>query len=178
MNRHKRRFTEGLVDTDIILQELAVTSGQTIVDVGCGTGYMALLFAKEVGPAGQVFALDINDIYVRELEERCKGLNVRAQTCDMSGALPLDAASVDTMYISTVIHSRTSGQVQAFVAEAQRVLKPNGILAVVELAKHDTPFGPPLQQRYSPEELRAAIGLTPVTVIPVAEHFYMQLFRN
>lgn len=178
MTQHRKRFTEGMLDTDIILTELDVRSGQTVVDAGCGTGYMSILFAKETGPTGQVYALDINQAYITELRAQYREPNFRAQVCDMSDALPLDAASVDTIYVSTVIHSRTREQLQAFVAEAQRTLKPGGTLAVVELAKHDTPFGPPLKQRYSPEELQAAIGFSPVKTVPVAEHFYMQLFRN
>jgi len=59
-----------------------------------------------------------------------------------------------------------------------RLLKPNGVLAIVEIDKKETSFGHPLNIRFSPEELKKIIPLTPLNTIQVAEHFYMQMFTN
>jgi len=65
---------------------------------------------------------------------------------------------------------------EGFVREAKRLLKPSGTLAIVEIKKQDTPFGPPLDVRFSPEELKQAISLTPTRLIDIGQFFYMQIF--
>ena len=80
--------------------------------------------------------------------------------------------------MSNVFHGFTEHQVRRFCSEAMRLLKPSARLAVVEIHKRDTPFGPPLDIRFSPEELRQAVTLAPLATVEVGEHFYMQLFEN
>jgi len=67
---------------------------------------------------------------------------------------------------------------QGFVREAKRLLKPDARLAIVEIEKRETPFGPPLHLRYSPQELIEAISMPPERAVPVGDHFYMQTFRR
>ena len=65
-----------------------------------------------------------------------------------------------------------------FQKEIERLLKPEATLAILEMKKEDTPFGPPLNLRYSPEELKQMIKLFPKTTIEIGQYFYMQLFEN
>jgi ubiquinone/menaquinone biosynthesis C-methylase UbiE len=53
-----KKFSEGLLDDEIILKNLKITLGQTILDAGCGNGYMAKKFSVLVGNAGKIYALD------------------------------------------------------------------------------------------------------------------------
>jgi len=67
---------------------------------------------------------------------------------------------------------------QGLVNEVKRLLKPKGKLAIIEIKKEETPFGPPLEIRLSPEELKQTINLTPILLIDVAQFFYMQIFEK
>ncbi len=67
---------------------------------------------------------------------------------------------------------------QGFIRETKRLLKPEALLAIVEIEKKETPFGPSMELRRSPEELKEAIPLVPVDTVQVGDHFYMQVFRN
>lgn len=67
---------------------------------------------------------------------------------------------------------------QGFIAEVLRILKPGGRLAIVEIEKKETPFGPPLESRWSAEELKKIVPMDPVITVPVAKHFYLQVFRK
>lgn len=174
---HKKRFTEGMLDNDLILQELNIASGQTVVDAGCGNGYMTMLFSEQVGESGKVYALDVNTHSIDTLRDRTAGKNIAPIACDISKSIPVASSSVDLVYMSTVIHSQSKTQLNGVVQEVQRLLCPGGLLAIVEIAKHDTLFGPPLKQRYSPEELQEAIPLFPIKTVTVAEHFYLQVFQ-
>lgn len=44
--------------------------------------------------------------------------------------------------------------------------------------KEETPFGPPLDIRFSPDELKEVITLKSKSLVEVGEYFYMQTFKN
>jgi hypothetical protein len=69
-------------------------------------------------------------------------------------------------------------QLHAFLDQAKNMLRPGGMLAVVEIEKKETSFGPPLNRRFSPEELKCIVPMSPLNTIQVGEHFYLQLFQN
>jgi ubiquinone/menaquinone biosynthesis C-methylase UbiE len=76
------------------------------------------------------------------------------------------------------MHGFSSDQRQGFLHEADRVVKPGGVLAIVEIVKAETPFGPPMAIRLSPEELIQTVGWTPKVCVTVGEYFYMQTFEK
>ena len=175
---HRRRFTDGMLDNERILRELALGPGQVAVDAGCGNGYMTMLFSEAVGKQGRVFALDLHiDVFLTTFPGTIPA-NVEPVECDMAVRMPLADGSADLVYTATVVHSLRHEAVPGFSREIGRILRPGGTLAVVEFAKHETAFGPPLWQRYAPEDLQRAFPFVPVGTVPVAEHFYLQLFRR
>jgi ubiquinone/menaquinone biosynthesis C-methylase UbiE len=139
---------------------------------------MTKLFAKAVGPAGKVYALDTDSQAISILRHQTRGTNIETIMGDISQETVIEASSLDMIYIATVLHSFTRQQLQEFIREVKRLLKPDGVLAVVEIVKQETPFGPPLSMRYSPEELKALVPLKAENTVAVAEHFYMQVFRH
>lgn len=177
-HRHRRRFTEGLLDEERILESLKMAPGQTILDAGCGNGYMSRVFSKEVGRSGKVYALDPDRYYIDLLASQTKGTNIEAMAGDITKPTRFGDSSVDLIYISTVIHGFSRVQMQGFLTEAKRLLAPGGRLAIVEIEKRETPFGPPVEFRYSPEDLKEIVPLAPLDTVQVGEHFYMQVFRN
>jgi ubiquinone/menaquinone biosynthesis C-methylase UbiE len=176
MARHTKRFTEGMLDTREIMRKLEVRPGQTIVDAGCGNGYMSMLFSEAVGPEGLVYALDVNAQFIKEIREEITADTIRPMVADISQSTPLPDGCANVVYTATVLHSVGRERIQGVADEVRRLLTPGGLFGVVEIAKHATQFGPPQAQRYAPEELRAALPFTPVSLTYVAEHFYLQVF--
>ena len=170
------KFSEGRLDEELILAALNIKPGQTILDAGCGTGYMSRVFSDRVTSSGKVYAIDKDRHFVRLISEEAKGSNIKALEGDMTGPVPIPELSVDVVYASTVVWLLSPPQLSGFVEEVTRILRPGGLLAIVEMDKKETPFGPPVEQRYSPEELQARIALTPRAAIKVGEHYYMQVF--
>ena len=175
---HVRKFSEGLLDNRLILETLGVRPGWAILDAGCGNGYMSKVFARAVGPEGRVYALDKDRQFIRALDAEARGTNIQAMLGDVTGAVPLPDACLDLVYASTMVHVMTPSQLKLFAREAARLLKPGGWLAIVEIEKRELAFGPPVRQKYSPQELKEVIGLEPSDMVMVAEHFYLQVFRN
>ncbi len=177
-HQHRGKFTEGLLNNDVILKTLDIKAGQTIIDAGCGNGYMSKLFSQSVSCSGKVFAIDPDKYFIKILKNETRQTNIEAIEADITRRTEFKQSSVDIIYISTVIHGFSKKQMQGFLREAVRLLKSNGTLAIVEIEKKETPFGPPMEIRFSPEELKEIVPLVPANTIQAGEHFYMQIFHN
>jgi len=177
-HHHGGKFSEGLLNKELILDTLNIQPGQTILDAGCGNAYMSKAFSSKLGQSGKVYAMDHDKYQVELISKEAQGTNIEAIEGDITKPSHIDPSSVDLIYISTVLHGFAKRQVQAFLEEVKRILKPNGVLAIVEIEKKETPFGPPLNMRFSPEELKAIVPMASLSTIRVGEHFYMQLFRK
>jgi len=175
---HKGNTTENLINKEIILKELNILPGQTIMDVGCGNGYMSKEFSRLVQQSGKVFALDRAKEAIAQLKKETTGTNIEPMEADITEKTPAGDKSVDLIYLSTVFHIFSKEQIDGFQKEVKRLLKPNGKLAIVEIQKENTPFGPPLKMRFSPEELKEIIELEPISLVQAGHYFYMQLFEN
>jgi ubiquinone/menaquinone biosynthesis C-methylase UbiE len=177
-HHYRRKFTEGLLDNDLILKVLDIQPGQAILDVGCGTGYMSKLFSVAVTQFGKVYAFDPDKYFIKILKKETQGTNIAAIEGDITKPTQFKQASIDLIYISMVIHCFSKKQMQSFLREAKRLLKLDAKLSIVEIEKTETPFGPPLESRYSEEELKEIVPLSAVNTVQVGEHFYMYLFQN
>jgi len=177
-HHHKGRSSERHLNRDIVLKELNIRSGQTILDAGCGSGYMSKEFSKILNNTGKVYALDPDKAAIEMLKKETKGTNIEPIVGDITKKTKIEDSSVDLIYLSTVFHGFSEGEIDGFQKEVKRLLKPNAVLAIVEFKKVETPFGPPLEIRYSPEELKKTITLTPNFFVEVEEYFYVMAFEN
>ena len=139
---------------------------------------MAKEFSKILNNTGKVYALDPDTEAIETLKQETKGTNIEPVEADITKTTPIEGLSIDLIYLSTVLHSFSEDQITNFLVEAKRLLKPNARLAIIEIQKQDTPFGPPLDIRFSPEELKEIINLTPKALVEVGQYFYMQIFEN
>ena len=177
-HHHQGKSSESLLDKTVVLHHLGIVPGQTILDAGCGNGYMSKEFSRLLDNTGKAYALDPDEIAVAALREETEGTNILAMAGDITTVTPLPSSAFDLIYLSMVFHGFSSAQIKGFEVEVDRLLKPHGILAIVEIAKRDTPLGPPLSKRFSPEELKQTLQWTPRATVDVGEHCYMQLFEK
>ncbi len=118
-----------------IVAAAGAKAGMTVADVGAGTGFMAMLFAKQVGPNGRVIAADISKPFVAAIAERAKKEGVANLTTvvgtQTETGLPADSA--DIVFTSDVYHHFE--QVAATLASIKRALKPGGRFIVVDFER-------------------------------------------
>jgi ubiquinone/menaquinone biosynthesis C-methylase UbiE len=177
-HHHKGKSSESLLNKEVILKELDIGPGQTILDAGCGNGYMSKEFSRLVENNGKVYALDPDDNAIEILAGETKDTNITPILGDITKITALKNSSIDLIYLSTVLHGFSKNQMDGFQEEIKRILKPNGFLAIVEIKKEPTPFGPPLDIRFSPQELKEIITLAPKKTVEVGQYFYMQIFEK
>jgi len=110
--------------------------GDRAVDVCCGTGDLALLLAKRVGPGGAVLGVDFSEEMLRIARRRAAAAGL-ARICRFAEgdaeALALRDATFDVATVGFGIRNVRSPE--AALRELRRVLRPGGRLAVLEFSR-------------------------------------------
>ena len=143
-----RRHSE---DPEEIWIRVGLASGETVVDIGAGTGYFALPAARRVGRSGAVYAVDRSADLVEFVGERAARESLPQLTAVRSTvrSIPLPARIADVVLLANVLHDVP----ESTVAEAVRVLKSNGCLVNVDWKPGEGLHGgPPDDIRLSPED--------------------------
>lgn len=106
------------------------TTGENIIDVGCGPGLLAHSLATAVGPTGAVACVDSSAAMIGLAQHRCKDLpNVSCIEADVA-KLPFDAASADVLTCMQLL--LYVADIKETLAEMYRVLVPGGRLYIME----------------------------------------------
>jgi len=110
-----------------------IMPGMRILEVGPGNGTYTLGSARQVGPKGEIVAIDIEPKMIDRVQHRIEAegiTNITARVADVYD-LPFEDGSFDLVYMITVINEIPN--IPAALAEFQRVLKPSGKLVFSEL---------------------------------------------
>jgi ubiquinone/menaquinone biosynthesis C-methylase UbiE len=138
---------------DEVMKALALRPGEVVADIGSGSGYFTVRFARAVGDAGRVYAVDVSPEMVRHLNRRVRdaGLrNVASVLADPDDPL-LPDASVDRFVIVDTWH-HVEDQAK-YLRLLKRMLKPGGQVVHIDFQKRELPIGPPLAMKIAREDL-------------------------
>ncbi len=111
------------------LEALRPAEGWRLLEAGSGAGDVARSLAVELGPAGEVIALDYSAATIAAAIERHDGSNVRYTTGDVS-AIDLPADSVDGVWCERVLQHVDDADLA--IAELVRVTRPGGRLCLID----------------------------------------------
>jgi len=132
----------------LVLKHLNLHPGETLLDIGAGTGYFSIPAAAELIPYGRVIAADISDEMLGALKERAKGEpgEIECLLTDID-RVPLEAAIADAVLLAFVFYEMPDGL--RWLREVRRLLKEGGRVAIVEWDTVPSPGGPPQEERLS-----------------------------
>jgi len=175
---------EGVLDPHLVLEEMGVVPGAVVLDAGCGEGRFSIPAASMVGGEGKVYALDTSEERIESLSRaaRDQGLaQIETFVADATERIPLPADSVDVCLMANVFHDLVEdGAVKGNLSEVRRVLKPGGVLAIVDFKKNvQRPPGPALSRRLDPVEVERVVrqyGLHRERGTEVGPYHYLILF--
>jgi ubiquinone/menaquinone biosynthesis C-methylase UbiE len=159
----RRLFPEEALKTALITQA-HIQCGQSVLDVGCGTGTLTLLI-KRIHPNAAVYGLDVDpqvlDIARRKAEQAGATVVLQQGTATR---LPYPDESFDRVFASLMLHHLTREDKRRALAEAFRVLKPGGELHVADFGKpHGTAMWLiSLLVRWAEEVHDNILGLLPI----------------
>jgi len=111
-----------------VLQEAKIQHGFSVLDFGCGPGGYIMPLVELVGPSGQIYALDIHPLAIRDIKkitERNGIQNIVTIESDCSTGLPDN--SVDTVLLYDVFHDLA--RPHDVLRELHRILKAQGTLS-------------------------------------------------
>lgn len=124
------------------LELLAPQDGETVLEVGFGTGHALLELSRAVGPGGQVHGVDISAgmlAVTRDLLQREAAAAPIRLTLGDGRALPYAAGCFEAVFLSFTLELFSPAEIPTVLAEARRALRPDGRLGVVSLALTDPP---------------------------------------
>ena len=138
-----------------VIAELKLKAGQTVADVGAGTGYFSVRLAKSPA-APKVYASDIEPAMVGYLRQRAakEGIAnmIAVQAAADSPNLP---GPVDVVLIVDTYHHIANRE--TYFRKLASSLKPGGRVAIIDF-KPDSPDGPPKEFRFPPERFKSEMA--------------------
>ena len=125
------RLRKWLMNPVKTLQGADIRPGQTVLEVGCGTGFFTIPAAKMLGDEGRLVAMDALSDYIKVVSKKVQSADLKNVSVVKRDALDtgLEAASMDTALLFGVIPFPAL-PLSRLLPEMHRVLKPEGRLAV------------------------------------------------
>jgi len=114
---------------ELLLSKITPKEQLLILDIGCGDGTIAHFIANQLDSA-HVIGLDFNEELIEEAKNSYTNAHFIVNSPDQ---LPFEAATFDILYFSESLHHMAHSTRIKILQEAQRVLKPAGILIFLEL---------------------------------------------
>lgn len=118
-----------------VVKALNLKAGMNIADIGAGTGFYSLLFAREVGNVGNVFAVDITEDFILNINRRAAEANLK----NIHGVLNtqketlLAPNSIDLAFVCDTYHHFEYPQ--TMLESIYKALRPGGQLVIIDFMK-------------------------------------------
>jgi ubiquinone/menaquinone biosynthesis C-methylase UbiE len=127
-------YIQSVAGSGLLIKRMDLQPGMRVLDVGCGPGRLTLPMARQVGPTGEVVALDIQKNMLKKLNKRIEKHHLKNINMLAGGAGQGHLKQTD--YFDRAILVSVLGEIsdkQKALEEIFQTLKPNGILSITEL---------------------------------------------
>ena len=104
----------GVIRRQAILNELNIQKGQTIIDIGCGSGHLLREISLGVGEKGKIIGVDSSDFQIKSAEKFCSDLSNIELLCCNADNIMIEPKSCDAV---------TSTQTLEYIEDIDDVLR-------------------------------------------------------
>ena len=125
----------------LLIAQAEIEAGQHVLDLGCGTGTLAIM-AKQAQPGADVSGLDADPDMLKVAKYKSSQLHVPVKfDVGFTNKLPYPDHSFDRVLSSIMIHHLKTPDKWQTAREVYRVLKPGGQLHIIDFGKPVTWYG-------------------------------------
>lgn len=161
-----------------------VNVGATVADLGSGIGTWGLPLARLVGPAGQVYVVEIQKelletVAAKARESGLSNISYIWGDIETRGGTKIADGILDVVVVANVLFQ--SSAAYSIALEIKRILKPNGKVLVVEWKDSFNGIGPVPDMVVAPETLVkifSEAGFGKVKDVAVGDYHYGIIFRK
>lgn len=142
-----------------VVERLGLKPGSVVADIGAGTGFFTLPFARAVEPEGIVWAVDVQPEMLRLLRQKLQSEGGTGDVRQVEGDAArtgLPDAACDVAFLANLWHELDDHG--AVLAEMRRILRAGGRIAILDWRPGVMqPPGPPLDHRIPASETEATL---------------------
>ncbi len=154
---------------DLLLKALDIKPGQALADIGAGTGFYTRRLARQTGPKGTVYAVDIQPEMLQLLTNKlsAEGLNNVRPVLGEVADPRLPAGALDLILMVDVYH-----EFEQPFEMAERLcaaLKPGGRLVFVEFRGEDPAVPIKRVHKMTETQVRKEMSVQPLTWVETVE---------
>jgi ubiquinone/menaquinone biosynthesis C-methylase UbiE len=119
-----------------LLERARLKAGESVLDIGCGTGTLGIVAKQKVGASGVVHGIDALPEMVARAQHKAKRARVDvAFDVALAQSLPFADGRFDVVLSTVMLHHLPRAGREQAVRDARRVLKPGGRLFLVDFVK-------------------------------------------
>ncbi|MFA6158267.1 MAG: class I SAM-dependent methyltransferase [Candidatus Paceibacterota bacterium] len=127
------------------IQQLGISDGMIVADLGSGSGFYSLEAAKAVAPMGKVYAVDVQRDMLERLKKEAQRFHVRnidviVGDLERLGGTKIREGSCDVVIVSNVLFMIEDKK--SFLSEAKRILKHKGRVLLIDWSASFSHMGP------------------------------------
>lgn len=114
-----------------LVQSSGIKAGQTVLEIGCGSGFFTIPAAKILGENGKLYSTDIHSIAIEQMREKVKMAGVKNVVVKQDNAM--DSTFDDGMFDLILLYGVVPAPVismKDISMEIHRLLKPGGVCAI------------------------------------------------
>ena len=165
---HKRLdspYRRRILPPKATLERFGLKKGMAVADIGAGSGYFLISAARIVGKESKAYAVDASKEMLSVLKGKRPPSNVEMVHTDDGYSFKIDSGAVDYVIASSILHENEPVK---FLKEIRRIMKPGATLLIIDWRKESLRYGPPVEERLSPEQVKEFLSKSNLKAVKTA----------
>ena len=125
---------------EMALKRLAIQNGDTVLEIGFGTGHCLKQIAQSAGNKGKAYGIDISSGMLQVTKRRLEKAQIIHRVelcCEDAAKLPYNDSTFDAVFMSFTLELFDTPEISKVLKEVKRVLRPAGRLGIISISKEN-----------------------------------------